>query len=114
MGIFASIVEAFANPDMGPSSLTTALGKTSLGSLAGIVTQLQQGGLDKQVQSWLGSGNNLPVTADQLRGALSDQHVQQIARELGLPVDNALQFLAQHLPAAVDQASPNGTIQPTR
>ena len=114
MGIFASIVEAFANPDMGPSSLTTALGKTSLGSLAGIVTQLQQGGLDKQVQSWLGSGNNLPVTVDQLRGALSDQHVQQIARELGLPVDNTLQFLAQHLPAAVYQASPNGTIQLTK
>jgi uncharacterized protein YidB (DUF937 family) len=40
--------------------------------------------------------------------------VQQIARELGLPVDNALQFLAQHLPSAVDQASPNGTIQPTK
>jgi uncharacterized protein YidB (DUF937 family) len=44
---------------------------------------------------------------------LSDQHVQEIARELGLPVDSALQFLSQHLPAAVDQASSNGAIQPS-
>jgi len=113
MGIFGSIVEAFENPSVGPTAISTALANTNFGSLAGIVSQLKQAGLDKQVQSWLGSGQNLPVTVDQLRGALSDQHVQQIARELGLPVDSALQFLAQHLPAAVDQASPNGTIQPS-
>jgi hypothetical protein len=40
---------------------------------------------------------------DQLRGALSDQHVQQIARELGLPVDNALQFLAQHASSRLER-----------
>jgi uncharacterized protein YidB (DUF937 family) len=54
MGIFGSIVEAFENPDMGPTAISTALGNTNLGSLAGIVSQLKQGGLDKQVQSWLG------------------------------------------------------------
>jgi uncharacterized protein YidB (DUF937 family) len=115
MGIFASIVDAVAHAETGnmPNAITTAVGNTSLGGLAGIVTQLQQAGLDKEVQSWLGSGRNLPVSVDQIRGALSDQHVQEIARELGLPVDSALQFLSQHLPAAVDQASPNGTIQPS-
>ncbi len=114
MGIFSSIEEAFKNPDMGVNAVASALGNTNLGGLAGIVNQLQQAGLDKEVQSWLStSGKNIPVTADQIRGALSDQHVQQIARELGLPVDAAMQFLAQHLPTAVDQASPNGTIQPT-
>src|SRR5262249_28599043 len=95
-----------------PDMISSALSKTNLGGLSGIVAQLEQGGLAQQVQSWLGSGTNFPITADQLRSALSDQHVQEIAHQLGLPVDSALQILAQHLPAAVDQASPTGTIQP--
>jgi uncharacterized protein YidB (DUF937 family) len=36
--------------------------------------------------------------------------LQQIARAMGLPVDQALQVVAKYLPQAVDQASPNGTL----
>jgi len=89
------------------------LAKTNLGDLQGLVAKLQQGGLNAQVQSWLGNGTNLPITADQLRSALGNQQVQQIARQLGLPVDEALKVVAEHLPTAVDQASPNGTLQPS-
>ncbi len=46
--------------------------------------QLRQGGLEQQVQSWLGNGSNLPVTADQLRAVLTDEHVQQLAQQLGV------------------------------
>jgi uncharacterized protein YidB (DUF937 family) len=94
-----------------PALVSAVLAKTDLGSLQGIVTKLQQGGLNDQVRSWLGNGANLPVTADQLRSALGNEQVQQIARQLGLPVDAALKLLAEHLPTAVDQASPNGTLQ---
>jgi hypothetical protein len=44
MGIFSTIEEALKNPDMGVGAITSALGNTNLGSLAGIVSQLQQGG----------------------------------------------------------------------
>jgi uncharacterized protein YidB (DUF937 family) len=64
------------------------------------------------VQTWLGNGANAPISVDQIRAALGDQHVQQIASQLGIPVDQALKFLTEHLPNAVDQASPNGTLQP--
>lgn len=94
-----------------PSLISAVLAKTDLGSLNGIVAKLQQGGLNEQVQSWLGSGANLPVSADQLRAALGNEHVRQIATQLGLPVDEALKLLADHLPGTVDQASPNGTLQ---
>lgn len=114
MGLLDSIEGALnqANAGKMPATISAALGNTNLGGLAGIVSQLEQGGLATEVQSWLGPGTNLPITADQLRSALGDQHVQQIARELGLPVDSAMQVLAQHLPATVDQASPTGTIPP--
>ena len=59
------------------------LAKTNLGGLGGIVNQLQQGGLATQVQSWLGNGANMPVSADQLRAALGSDQVKQIAQHLG-------------------------------
>ncbi len=102
-------VEATAAPALASALLV----KTDLGSLQRIVAKLQSAGLNDQVRSWLGNGTNLPITADQLRSALGNQQVQQIARQLGLPVDEALKVVAEHLPTAVDQASPNGTLQPS-
>jgi uncharacterized protein YidB (DUF937 family) len=95
-----------------PALISGALAKTDLGNLGGIVTQLQQGGLGNQVASWLGSGTNMPVSAEQLRGALGNEQVRELAGHLGLPVDAALNVLSAHLPGLVDQASPNGTLPP--
>jgi uncharacterized protein YidB (DUF937 family) len=91
--------------------LSQVLGKTNLGSVGGLLQQLQQAGLGPQVASWLGNGQNLPVSADQLRSALGDQHLRQLATQLGLPVDQLLGELSQHLPGAVDHMSPNGTLE---
>src|SRR5580692_12207266 len=90
-----------------PALISTVLAKTNLGDLQGLATQLQQGGLGNEVQSWLSKGGNLPVSPDQLRAALGSDQVKQLAQHFGVNVDEALQLLAQHLPTAVDQASPN-------
>jgi uncharacterized protein YidB (DUF937 family) len=95
---------------MTPGLIASALAKSNLGDLQGLVTQLQAGGLGQQVQSWLSNNPNLPVTADQLRAALGNQQIRQLAEHFGLPVDDTLDLLARNLPAAVDQASPNGTL----
>jgi uncharacterized protein YidB (DUF937 family) len=52
----------------------------------------------------------MPVSPDQLRSALNDKQLQQIARAMGLPVDQALDVVAKYLPQAVDQASPTGKL----
>ncbi|HTS92322.1 MAG TPA: YidB family protein [Stellaceae bacterium] len=93
-----------------PGLINTALGKTELGNMQGIVAKLEQAGCGQQIQSWLGGGANLPITAEQLRIALGDEHVQALATHFGLPVDAAMKLLAEHLPTAVDQASPGGTL----
>ena len=119
MGLFDKLTESMkATLDAAvaadaPAAITGALTKTGLGSLNEIVNQLQQGGLEKQVESWLGSGPNMAVTAEQIRVALGNNQVAEFARQFGLPVDAALQMLARHLPAIIDQASPNGTIRTT-
>jgi uncharacterized protein YidB (DUF937 family) len=109
LGINPGQVEAAALPAL----ISDALSKTNLGNLQGLVTQLQQGGLGPQVQSWLGNGQNLPVTADQLRGALGDEHVRQVAQHFGVDPDAALKLLAEYLPGLIDRSSPQGTVNPS-
>jgi uncharacterized protein YidB (DUF937 family) len=95
-----------------PALINAVLAKTQYHDLNGLVAALQQGGLGPQVQSWLGSGANLPITEDQLKAVLGNAQVQEFARHLGLPVDETLKLLAQYLPEIVDKASPNGTLKP--
>ena len=94
-----------------PALINAVLAKTQYHDLNGLVAALQKGGLDAQVKSWLGPGANLPVTAEQLRAVLGNAQVQDFARQLGLPVDQALKTMAQYLPEIVDKASPNGVLQ---
>ena len=116
MGILDSISEGLkgvlGQAGAGTSSglIAAALARTNLGDLQGLIGQLQQGGLNTQVQSWLGSGANMAVSPAQLQAALGSGQVKQLAEHFGVPVDGALKLLAEHLPAAVDEASPNGTL----
>jgi uncharacterized protein YidB (DUF937 family) len=95
-----------------PGLINTILAQTQYHDLNGLVAALEKGGLGPQVQSWLGDGKNLPVTADQLKAVLGNAEVQDFARRLGLPVDATLNALAKYLPEIIDKASPNGTLQP--
>lgn len=94
-----------------PALISAVLAKTNLGDLNGLVAQLQQNGMGEQVKSWLGNGANMHITPEQLQAALGNEQVKQLAAHFGLPIDEALKLLAEHVPNAVDQASPNGTVQ---
>jgi uncharacterized protein YidB (DUF937 family) len=95
-----------------PAVINNVLAQTQYHDLNGLVAALQKGGLNTQVQSWLGPGANLPVSEDQLKAVLGNTQLQDFARQLGLPVDETLKNLAQYLPDIVDKASPNGTLKP--
>ena len=117
MGLFDSVGGALkglagqAEAAALPALLSAALAQTDLKDMQGLLDKLQQSGLGKQVASWLGDGNNLPITADQLRAALGNQQIQQLAAHFGLPMDKILATVAEHLPSIVDKLSPNGKLQ---
>jgi uncharacterized protein YidB (DUF937 family) len=94
-----------------PELLSRVLGKTDLGSISGLLEQLQAGGLGPQVSSWLGDGANQPIGVDQLRAALGNSHLGQMASSMGLPTDQLLSMLSQHLPNLIDRMSPAGQLQ---
>src|SRR6202049_1517273 len=96
-----------------PVVLSEVLGNGSQGGLSAIVAKLQQGGLGDQVKSWIGNGQNLPLTAKQLQEGRGSDTVRQLAAKYNIPVDQITQILAQQLPKAVDHASPDGKLPHT-
>jgi uncharacterized protein YidB (DUF937 family) len=118
MGLFDEIVSGALKGVMGqgeqsllPGLLSQLLANTSLGSVGGLLQQLQQGGLGNEVASWLGNGANHAISSDQLRAALGNEQLQQMAQSAGLPIDKLLAMLSQQLPQSVDQMSPDGSLQ---
>ena len=82
--------------------LSNVIGSTTEGGVDGLLGTLKASGLGDQVSSWLGNGHNLPISADQLQAALGNQQIQDMAKSMGLPLDKALEGLAEHLPGLID------------
>ena len=119
MGLFDNLRGALggmlgnAENEVLAQTLSSALSQTSLGSLQGLLDKLRASGLGPQVQSWLGSGANQPITAEQLENVLGPTVVSKIADTLNMPPDEIFGFLAAHLPGVIDMLSPQGTLKPT-
>jgi uncharacterized protein YidB (DUF937 family) len=96
-----------------PVVLSEVLGNGGQGGLSAIVAKLQQAGFGDQVKSWIGNGQNLPITAEQLQQVLGSDAVKQLAARFNIPVDQLARVLAQQLPTAVDHASPDGKLPHT-
>lgn len=84
------------------------------GGVQGLINTLQQGGLGNAVQSWVSTGANQAINSGQLQQALAGTplgaHVQEMAQKMGVDPSQVLGQLAQHLPTAIDHATPNGQI----
>lgn len=90
-----------------------ALNDPAHGGLNGIVEKFRAHGMSDKVNSWVAAGvANLPVTGDQVRAALGNDQVTKIAARFGIDSEHAAEKLAAMLPAAVDAATPDGTLPP--
>jgi uncharacterized protein YidB (DUF937 family) len=85
-----------------PGLLKNVLGNEGLQA---VLTKLQEAGFGKEVGSWLDKNKtSLPISIDQIRAALGEEHVQQLAKSLGIPVDAILAALAEKLPEIAGSA----------
>jgi uncharacterized protein YidB (DUF937 family) len=76
--------------------------------LAGLLGQFQQAGLGHVADSWIGKGQNMPISGDQLQQILGSGQIGQIAQQLGLSNDQASGQLADLLPSLIDKLTPHG------
>jgi uncharacterized protein YidB (DUF937 family) len=80
------------------------------GGVQGLVSQFEKQGLGGVVQSWVRTGANQSITAEQIRQALGSNAVAEMAAKFGLNPQDLAQKLAQALPQTVDKLTPAGVV----
>ena len=80
------------------------------GGIGGLAAKLQQGGLGGVLDSWVGHGQNLPISPEQVDNVLGADMVANIARQLGLDNGAVAAQLSQVLPHVVDALTPHGHV----
>jgi len=88
--------------------LGAALG--GLGGLGGLVAQFTQHGMGEMVRSWVGSGQNLPVSPDQISQVLGNDTIGRLAQQLGLGQGEVAGQLSEMLPQVIDRMTPQGQL----
>ena len=82
----------------------------SLGGLDVLINQFKQSGLEDVINSWIGVGQNQPVSPNQLRQVLGNDTVNNLSRETGAPQEDLLSQLSKYLPGVIDRLTPNGQV----
>lgn len=77
------------------------------GGIGGLVQQFKDKGLGDIASSWVGKGENLPISGEQLQGVLGSDVVSSMAAKFGVSQDQ----IAQFLPQLVDKLTPNGEVE---
>ena len=93
------------------STRDTSIG--GAGGLGGLISAFQQNGLGDLVSSWISTGPNPPVSAQQVTQVLGPDTLSQFASKAGIPSSEAGSVLAGLLPAAIDHLTPGGTMPDT-
>ncbi len=92
------------------NALLGLLGDRQSGGLQGLVQLFEQQGLGNLVQSWIGTGPNPPVSAQQVENVLGSGRLASLAQQAGIPPEQASSMVAAVLPKLVDHLTPNGTV----
>ncbi|MFE4922765.1 YidB family protein [Streptomyces sp. NPDC056661] len=79
-------------------------------TLEGLIGMLTRSGLLDQAQSWVGTGENKPVSGAQIAQALPDETLQKVAQDAGVSTEQAADDIARSLPEAVDKLTPAGEV----
>lgn len=114
MGLLDSVLGAITGqPEGGNSALLQAairmLGNDAPGGgLAALVEQFERSGHGDVINSWIGSGRNLPISPELLHNVLGSDTVGALAQQLGLSPSQAASQLSQLLPQVVDRLTPTG------
>lgn len=80
------------------------------GGLQGLIKSFEEKGLGGVAASWVGTGQNMPISAEQIQSVLGNEQVSAFAQKLGIPPQDISAHLAQMLPQVVDKLTPNGSV----
>jgi|SRR5579859_3755108 len=80
------------------------------GGLNELIGKLNNSGLQQQLGSWVGKGDNQQISPEQVTSALGADTIAHAAQDAGVSHEQAASDLAQALPQLIDKATPNGSL----
>src|SRR5271155_5246107 len=115
MGLLDNLENQALGNVLGGSSNPMASGLLQMvqnqpGGLQGLVQSFHDKGMGGVVSSWVGSGQNSPISAEQIQQVLGSDQVKALAAKAGISPDAAGSAIAQLLPGIVDKLTPNGAV----
>ena len=75
-----------------------------------MIQSFKDKGLGDLMSSWIGTGQNLPVSTEQLRSGLGPDIIGQLAAKVGLPAEAAASSLTRIFPMLIDKLTPEGKV----
>ena len=116
MGLLDQVVGALAGGQNGGGNaqliqtVLQLINNPQVGGLGGLLGILRQSGLGEAANSWVSTGENQPVSAEQLQASLGDSLIPGLAAQLGVTPQQASSGLADLLPQIIDQLTPDGRL----
>ena len=116
MGLLAQLLGRLTGQPSGAQrgnallDLATALIQGHPGGLAGLVQQFTDAGLGREASSWVSTGQNLPISAEQLSQVLGQRNVRTLGENFNLSSESASAGLASLFPALIDHLTPQGQV----
>ena len=90
------------------SAIMEYINSPQVGGISGLQQKFQEKGLGGLVSSWIGSGQNLPISADQLQSVLHSGALNQAAAKFGVDPGHLTSMMTQLLPHVVDKMTTTG------
>jgi uncharacterized protein YidB (DUF937 family) len=108
-GLIGSVLSNLGNQTDNPMlrSVASMLANHE-GGIDGLIQSFKDKGMGDTIASWIGSGENAPISADQLKDVLGEGRIAEIANSLGITHGDAAGQLATALPQLIDKLTPGG------
>ena len=117
MGLFDKIVSVVGDNMSGGTEhkglmeqALNLINNPAIGGLSGLINKFESGGLQEIMSSWVGTGANQPISAEQIISALGADRIHEIADKLGVADSQVSEGLASVLPQIIDKLTPNGKV----
>ena len=111
LGSLGGMLNNLANSPLGGAAAGGTAGTLVTGGLDSLLKQFRNAGQGPAAESWVGTGQNHPVTAEQINAAIGHGKIAEIAQAAGISPEEMSQLLAQALPNLVDKLTPSGHIR---
>jgi uncharacterized protein YidB (DUF937 family) len=117
MGLLDEMVKGLAGKFLGGKSQNPLLDiamnlitNPQTGGLTGLVEMFNNKGLGNAMSSWISTGENQPVSGQQIQHVLGSEQIQQIAQKIGIQQGDVTSGLASLLPQIIDKLTPSGQL----